>query len=165
MQTNHLHIALWPGQKDALGNGTDYGNLDNCDSFWIALRAADPKDLDAYRNADMQVLTHLGIWCWFMRNRDGGVTVNLEVRARDIHSLTLREAESLLKSLRALCKRMPVTANGTDGFELRLRSVLTALRIKTCINYAPIVKPVLSPVDDALVAAVAEYTRRVGRLA
>jgi hypothetical protein len=165
-------LATWPHKtntpSDQLGNGRDFGNLDDCDSFWLSLREVDLLDPDAYQSTESRLVHNIGIWVWFSITRDGTATgrrvLNIEVRLHDIHSMTLRECELTLKRFKALVKRMPATGDEAD-FGIAIQRVFAALGITHAIQYRGVgVTPTLAPIYEAVPIVVAEYDRRAARI-
>ena len=165
-------LATWPNKggtpADQLGNGRDFGNLNDCDSFWLQLREVDMNDLDAYQREESRAVRDIGLWVWFSITRDGTDAgrrvLNIEPRLHEIHSMTVRECEIRLKRLKALAKKMPAQRDEAD-FGIAIQRVFAALGVEHALQYRGVnVEPTIAPIFEAVPVVVAEYERRAARI-
>lgn len=117
-----------------LESKSQYGYQDACSATWLSL-AAYTDDPDNYITSTERDVRDIGIYVWFDES-----SVNLDIRFRDICSMTIFECESRLKLIKKLSakasKTFPLSSfvkNTT--VHTQLTKLLDALGIKRALDY------------------------------
>ena len=125
-------IPTWDGYSGPIYWGDhDYGSHYNqTSSFWVLLRGVVTSDPYSYMPEECRAIGDMGLYVWM--EIDG--TVSIDMRLRDVGSLTLREREQRIKVLKrtfARAKAYPFNSfqRKTD-VHTELTRVLDAMGIK-----------------------------------
>jgi len=125
-----LVIATWPERSGAERFGDRrFTPISSCDSMWLTLRVVDDGSYEAY--CLREAIGHVGMWIWFSTDSD---SINIEFRAHDVHSATVRQVESILAELRRLNKRIPARLHG-QSYQDYVYATVRAVGIKRVVKY------------------------------
>lgn len=144
-----IAIASWPEAVPTFGY--QYPNqLSGCGSFWLSLREVPATNLN---DSGDRIITQIGIYVWF--DYMGNLTV--EPRLRDVHSMTLSEAEKAVKLLRKMCKLINTgTVRDVNPSEY-ISDTFKKLGIKYTLQYRPLRENTLASPD----AVVEDLVRQI----
>lgn len=153
-----LVLAVWPNESNinSFFGTRDYGLTSDCDSFWLQLRVEQNQNEGDYRLRE--AARCVGLWVWFA----GKDSVNVEVRAHDIHSASEAQLANILALVRKLGKKVPPRQHGWS-LELYLSECLKALGIRKWVEYRPRAEDVEQSIDWGQVLEL--VTKRQQRLA
>ena len=148
----NIAIASWPDTAPTFGN-QHLNQLDSCGSFWLSLREIPKTNLD---DSGSRVVAQIGLYVWF----DDMDNLLVEPRLRDVHSMTLADAEQAVKLLRKMCKSMNTGIVKGEHPQTYIASVLKALGIMYTLQYRPLQKNTLAD-TEAVVADLSYNIQRV----
>ena len=148
----NIAIASWPDTTPTFG-GQYPNQLGSCGSFWLSLREIPKTSLD---DSGSRVVAQIGLYVWF----DDMDNLLVEPRLRDVHSMTLADAEQAVKLLRKMCKSIDTGAVKGEPPQTYIASVLKALGIMYTLQYRPFCKNNLTD-TDAVVADLSYNIQRV----
>lgn len=148
----NIAIASWPDTAPTFGN-QHLNQLDSCASFWLSLREIPKTSLD---DSGSRIVAQIGLYIWF----DGMDNLLVEPRLRDVHSMTLADAEQAVKLLRKMCKSMNTGIVKVEHPQTYIASVLKALGIMYTMQYRLLQKNTLAD-TEAVVADLSYNIQRV----
>lgn len=148
----NIAIASWPDSSITFGNQHP-NQLESCGSFWLSLREIPKTNLD---DSGSQIVAQIGLYVWF----DNMDNLLVEPRLRDVHSMTLADAEQAVKLLRKMCKSIDTGAAKGEPPQNYIASCLKALGIKYTLQYRPLQKNTLAD-TEAVVADLSYNIQRV----
>lgn len=155
-------LATWPEKTGAqyFGHADHCNYVDGCDSFWLSFRAAMPSDPNYYIDEPARAMSDIGLYVWF---GDTG-SVHTYFAIHEAHNMKLSEAETRLKILRSLDKKMPrLSHRNADSFRQLLMDIFAAIGVTKAVEYRhsqPIKDSVIIPVYDAVEVIAKEFDRR-----
>ena len=147
----NIAIASWPDSSITFGNQHP-NQLESCD-FWLSLREIPKTNLD---DSGSQIVAQIGLYVWF----DNMDNILVEPRLRDVHSMTLADAEQAVKLLRKMCKSMNTGIVKGEHPQTYIASVLKALGIMYTLQYRPLQKNTLAD-TETVVADLSYNIQRV----
>ena len=148
----NIAIASWPDAAPTFGY--QYPNqLESCGSFWLPLREIPKTNLD---DSGSRIVAQIGLYVWF----DDMDNILVEPRLRDVHSMTLADAEQAVKLLRKMSKSMNTGIVKGEHPQAYIASVLKALGIMYTLQYRSLQKNTLAD-TEAVVADLSYNIQRV----
>ena len=148
----NIAIASWPDSPITFGNQHP-NQLESCASFWLSLREIPKTNLD---DSGSRVVAQIGLYIWF----DDMDNIWVEPRLREVHSMTLADAEQAVKLLRKMCKTINTGIVKGEDPQAYIAGVLKTLGIMYTLQYRPLQKNTLADIE-AVVADLSYNIQRV----
>ena len=150
----NIAIVSWP--DSSITFGTQHPNqLESCGSFWLSLREIPKTSLD---DSGSRIVAQIGLYVWF----DNMDSILVEPRLREVHSMTLADAEQAVKLLRKMCKTINTGIVKGEDPQAYIAGVLKTLGIMYTLQYRPLQKNTLADIE-AVVADLSYNIQRVKR--
>jgi hypothetical protein len=132
-------VAHWPSKtvlSERIGDNADNAPIGKFDSAWISLRYVDEKGGGKHGDYTADI----SLWVYFSSMRDFTVTPKLH----NVYSADLREAEGMLKALKAVTSKVPDQLRPVGSVQEEweplssyIPRLLDALGIQNCVQYRP----------------------------